>query len=253
MANSLLTRTLSLNSFGDDVYGVKRSVYRLLDAGDGGKRLKELEAKGPSTKRRYGPFFLKDVNKARKAMGFKQTGKVDEPFWHALSRGGWPDARAIDLMNQYIDNHPVASIVYPVPLGQMAQVCQGLHETAGLDGNWAIDFCAYPLTTIVAVETAVITKLSGKAPSRDTSDVAGVFGWSIHYRTPAGYRYFLTHLGSRLPTLRVGMDVQAGDTLGKVGDQVYRPDHIHQGVTSPYGSADAKKRITEVSKAPRID
>jgi len=250
---SLLTRTLKLNTFGSDVFGVKRSVYRLLDAGDGGRRLRDLETKGPATKRRYGPFFLKDVNAARKAMGFKQTGVVDQQFWQALVKGGWPDARAVDLMNEYIDHHPVASIVYPVPLGQMAQVCQGLHETAGIEGSWAIDFCCYPLTTIVAVEAGAITKLSGHSPTDDTWDSQGVFGWSIHFRTPAGYRYYLTHLGSRLPTLKVGLHVEAGDTLGKVGDQKFRPDHTHYAVTSPFGEADAKKRITMVSKAPRID
>jgi hypothetical protein len=48
------------------------------------------------------------------------------------------------------------------------------------------------------------------------------------------------------------MRVEAGDTLGRVGDQVFRPDHVHYGVTSSLGSADAKKRIIAVSKAPRI-
>jgi hypothetical protein len=250
---SLLTRVLREGSVGNDVYGCKRSVCRALDAHDHGHRLAALEAESASVKRTFGPFFKIQVNQCRKLMGLRQTGLVDQTMWSALVRGHWPDARAIELMNSYIDAHPAHTLVFPVPLGEMGSVCQGLHETAGLAGNWAIDFCCPANTTIVAVETAVITKLSGKAPSQDTADLSGTYGWSIHYRTPAGYRYFWTHFGSRLPTLKVGMNVQAGDTLGKVGDQLYRPDHIHGGVTSPVSTADAKKRITAVSKAPRID
>jgi len=253
VAESLLTRLLREGTVGDDVYGVRRSVCRALDAHDHGHRLAELEGKPPNVKRTFGPYMKISVNDTRKLMGMKQTGVADQAFWAALARGGWPDARAIELMNSYIDAHPKSSLVFPVPLGEMGSVCQGLHETAGLAGSWAIDFCCVANTTIVAVEAGVITKLSGKAPSQDTSDVAGVFGWSIHFRAPTGYRYFLTHLGYRLPTLQAGLHVEAGDTLGRVGDQKYRPDHVHYAVSSPVSEADAKKRITAVSKAPRID
>ena len=59
-------------------------------------------------------------------------------------------------------------------------------------------------------------------------------------------------LARTLASLRVGQHVQAGDLLGFVGDQRYRSDHAHIGVTSPKGEADAKARITAVSKAPRV-
>jgi hypothetical protein len=249
---SLLTRTLRLGSVGDDVYGSRRTVCRMLDAGDHGHRLKELETKKPSVKRTFGPFFVKDVNKARKLMGFRQTGSVDQQFWNALVRGGWPDARAIELMNSYIDHHPHTALCYPVPMGEPAGVCQGLHQTAGIPGNWAIDFCAHPRTTVVAVEAGVITKLSGHDPNDDTWDNQGVYGWSVHFRTGTGYAYYLTHLGFRPSTLYVGLGVEVGDTLGRVGDQHFRPDHIHYGVSSPLGATDARQRITAVSKAPRI-
>lgn len=236
--------------YGDDVYGVKRSVLRLLDALDHGQRLKELETKSPATKRRYGAYFVIDVNKARKAMGFRQTGVVDQLFWAALAKGGWPDARAIDLMNNYIDSHPQSTIVFPIPMGEAASICQGLHETGGLAGNWAIDICCVPRTTVVAVEAGAVYKLSGRPPTQDTWDTQGVFGWTVYFRTDAGYEYFVTHMGVRSVVLNDRL--QIGDTIGSVGDQAFRPDHVHYGVTSPLGSADAKKRITAVSKAPRI-
>lgn len=251
--SSLLTRVLKDGVVGDDVYGVKRTVCRALDASDRGHRLAALEADDAQAKRTFGVYFKRQVNDVRALMGFKLTGIVDQNLWQSLARQGWPDARAIELMNSYIDKHPVSSIVYPVPLGQMASICQNLHETAGLEGNWAIDFCAVPNTTIVAVEKGAITKLSGKSPSQDTWDRSGTYGWSVHFRTPAGYRYYVTHLGVRARGLKVGMAVEAGDTLGRVGDQLFRPDHMHYGVTSPVSSADAKKRITAVSRAPRID
>jgi len=224
-----------------------------LDAHDHGHRLAALEADDPTAKRTFGVFFKRQVNDVRALMAFRLSGVVDQNLWSTLARQGWPDARAIELMNSYIDHNPVSSLVFPVPLGQMASVCQGLHQTAGLAGNWAIDFCCVPLTTIVAVEAGVITKLSGHSPTQDIWDTQGVFGWSVHFRTPAGYRYFVTHLGSRPPALQVGMHVAVGDTIGRVGDQKYRPDHTHYGVTSPVSEADAKKRITAVSRAPRID
>jgi hypothetical protein len=250
---SLLTRVLKNGSVGDDVYGVKRSVCRALDAHDHGHRLTALEADEPAAKRTYGAFFDVLVLDVRALMGLKKVKLVDQTLWNALARGGWPDARAIELMNSYIDAHPVASIVYPVPVGEIANICQGLHQTAGLDGNWAIDFCCTPNTIIVAVEKGVITKLSGRAPSQDTWDNSGVFGYSIHLRTAGGYRYFVTHLGSRARGMKVGMTYEVGDLIGKVGDQHYRPDHVHYGVSSPVSTADAKKRITAVSRAPRID
>jgi hypothetical protein len=47
------------------------------------------------------------------------------------------------------------------------------------------------------------------------------------------------------------MRVQAGDLIGFVGDQRFRPDHSHVAVHSPKSETDAKARITVVSKAPK--
>lgn len=238
---------------GDDVYGAKRTIARALDAHDHGNRLKALEADDAAAKRTFGVYFKKQVNDCRALMAYKLTGVVDQNLWNTLGRQGWPDAYAVELMNNYIDAHPVSSLVYPVPLGQMASICQGLHPTAGLEEFWAIDFCCVPLTTIVAVEAGTIYKLSGKAPNQDTYDKSGVFGYSVYFRSAAGYRYYITHLGTRAKGLKVGMHVSVGDTIGRVGDQVYRPDHCHYACSSPVSQADAKKRITAVSRAPRID
>ena len=80
----------------------------------------------------------------------------------------------------------------------------------------------------------------------------GIFGWSIHYETAAGYRYFSTHYGLR--SVQEGEIVQVGQIIGTVGSWPGDPgrSHTHLGVTSPLGTADAKKRITTISQAVRV-
>ena len=68
------------------------------------------------------------------------------------------------------------------------------------------------------------------------------------------------HLGEATPDgvqhllARADWDAEAvrDDLIGYVGDQRYRSDHLHLGVTSPHGEADAKKRIQAVAAAPRV-
>ncbi len=144
-----------------------------------------------------------------------------------------------------------ALLVFPIAT-ELDVLVGGLHPTAGLENNWALDFICHAGLGIVAPEAAQVTRFSGHDPSDDSADRNGVYGWTTYLTTPTGYLYFITHQGRRYPTLRVGMNVKAGDLIGFVGDQRYRADHAHVGVTSPKGTADAKARITAVSKAPRV-
>ncbi len=159
---------------------------------------------------------------------------------------------AMDAKAQGLVREDALVRCYPHPVGALSEICQGLHETAGLYGNWAIDFCAPGGTKVIAVERATIRKLSGRNPSQGWYG-PGIFGYSIHYETAEGYRYVSTHYGSVSP-LKVGQVVELGQVVGTVGhwpgDE--SRSHTHLGVTSPFGEADAKKRITEVSKAPHL-
>jgi murein DD-endopeptidase MepM/ murein hydrolase activator NlpD len=247
----LLTRTLKQGDHGLDVEGAHRTILRYLDARDNGRRLALFNSKPASVRQEAGKAFFNDVVRVRKLEGFDSKRIFGQQFWNHLSRQGWPDQRALRLLADYIDAHQRPPLVFPVPQGEMGRVCQGLHETAGIKHNWAIDFCCPDGTTIVAVEVGTVTYLSGHPPSADTYDSQGIFGWSLHFKTPLGYEYYVTHLGQRFVTR--GEHLEAGDTIGKVGDQRYRPDHVHYGVTSPHGDADAKKRIEAISLAPRID
>lgn len=139
-------------------------------------------------------------------------------------------------------------MVSPVDVGPIPS---SLHPTSGLTGNWALDWIVPPGTQVRSPESGKIQRLSGRDPNDDVSDSAGVFGWTVYVRTPQGYVYFITHLGWRA-SLVVDQPVIAGQVLGRVGDQEYRPDHVHVGVTSPLGPEDAKRRILEVANAPRI-
>lgn len=234
-----MPRTLRISDRGPAVVAAKRSVFKAL--GTLGRH--------PSPTPVFGPFFATSVKTYQRKAKIKQTGIVDDPTWLALERGGWIDAYSKALLLKDTAQRP--SIVYPVPAGQISTVCQGLHPTAGLAGNWAIDFCSPPGTEIVAVEAGTVRRLSGHDPSDDTWDSQGVYGWSVHFETAHGYRYYVTHLGWRA-SLREGEFVVAGALLGRVGDQEFRPDHQHYGVTSPYGERDARRRIEAVSRAPRV-
>ena len=147
---------------------------------------------------------------------------------------------------------PTPPIVFPIAGPDSHVFVGGLHETGGLPGYWALDFICKAGLGIVAPEAGVIRRFSGHDPSDDHADSIGAYGWTTYLRTPVGYDYFITHQGRRYPTLRVGQHVQKGDLLGYVGDQRFRPDHAHVAVHSPKGEADAKKRITAVSKAGRV-
>jgi murein DD-endopeptidase MepM/ murein hydrolase activator NlpD len=198
----------------------------------------------------------------------KQRAALEKSMWadlrktqHGYVEGGgggphWQNAERkhkalmADLLKQQAN-----TLVYPIA-GNFNVFEGGLHCTAPctgtVAGNWAIDFICKAGLGIVAVEDAVITRFSGNDPSDDNADAEGVYGWSTWYRTAAGYVYFATHQGRRYPTLRVGQRVEAGDLIGFVGDQRYRADHLHLGVTSPKGQADAKARIQAVARAPRV-
>ena len=188
------------------------------------------------------------LKSARADLHKTREGYVTHPNgpWWELAEG------KLDRLQKDLLGPKPPSLVYPIASPDFHVIEGGLHETAGVNGNWAIDFICKAGLGIVAVEDAVITRFSGHDPSDDSADAQGIYGWSTWYRTPAGYQYFATHQGRRYPTLRVGMSVKAGDLIGFVGDQRYRADHLHLGVTSPKGEADAKARIIAVSRAPRV-
>lgn len=102
---SKLTRTLSLNAYGKDVDGVKRSVYRGLDKQDGGKRLKAHNSKLGTVRRTFGVFFRKDVNAALELLKCPRDGKVTPTRFATMAKLGWPDSLANELLDQYADEH----------------------------------------------------------------------------------------------------------------------------------------------------
>jgi peptidase M23-like protein/putative peptidoglycan binding protein len=226
-------------------------------------RLDLLEADLSHLDEHYGKLLEDAMRKFQREQGIQRSGQYGDKTWQAVRaarvrKGPHKGEYALDKLGQKLikDEWLAAQITmcYPMPLGSFAPICQGHHRTSGdntFAPNWAIDFCAPPGTPILAVENATIQRLTGNDPNDDDQDPSGAFGWSIHYKTPAGYWYYWTHFGRRAP-LSEGQKVSVGQTIGWVGDQEFRPDHIHGGVTSPNGQADAKARITAVSQAPRI-
>lgn len=191
---------------------------------------------------------------------------IDAPgAWTGYGRGSWLLLRSAKLTSgpnkgqyamdalalKYVRDDAL-KLCHPIPAGVSVRIGD-LHPTAGLIGNWALDFICKGGTKVLAVEHARITKLSGLDPALGSEDEVGIFGWSVHYETPKGYRYFTTHYGTRA-ALFVGQQVDAGQVLGTVGHWPNDPgrSHLHQGVTSPLGTADAKKKMLSIAAAQRV-
>lgn len=191
-----------------------------------------------------------------------QTGNLGDKTYQAIRRSlvadgpnkGRPllDSVSVQLLDEAWVEQQEIVLCYPIAKGPQASVCQGLHQTAGLNGNWAMDFCAAGGSDVVAVEACKIVRLSGNDPAQGSDDEIGIFGWSIHYETVKSYRYFSTHYGSR--TVSEGERVKAGTVIGRIGNWPDDPgrSHLHLGVTSPLGESDAKDRIEAVSQAVRV-
>jgi len=141
---------------------------------------------------------------------------------------------------------------YPHPNVPGIYVGQGLHQTTGVYGNWAIDFMAHGGTPVLAVERARITRFSGHDPSMSPNNSAGIWGWTIYYETVSGYTYFCTHMSQR--TCTPGQIVDVGTQIGIVGHWPGDEgrSHTHLGCSSVRGVADAKKHILSVSTSPKL-
>ena len=207
----------------------------------------------------FGPDLEDALKKFQRNAGVQASGQYGRTTWTLLRSAIVPaefahageyamDSKALSLVRA-----DAFVMCYPHPVGALSEICQGLHQTDGITGNWAMDFCAPGGTKVVAVERAIITRLSGHDPSDGANQTIGIFGWSIYYKTADGYEYFSTHYGSRA-SLRLGQVVEVGQVVGTVGhwpgDE--SRSHTHLGVSSPLGIAAAKKRITEISRAQRV-
>jgi hypothetical protein len=252
MAAPPLTRTLRMlprPSVGTDVEGVGRMLHRYLRTGQLGAFDKQREL----VKRTFGHAKVSLAKQAARKAGLPQHGVVGPALFAAMVKADANDSLADLLLTDYALTHTLPELVHPHPLGPPSSLCQDLHRTLGLVGNWALDFCCPGGTYVVAVEAATITKLSGRPPSWPPDNLAGIWGWSMHYRTPRGYAYFATHYGERM--VRVGQRVKAGTPLiGRVGGWPGNPgrSHTHIGVTSPLGERDAKARMRAIANAPRV-
>lgn len=106
---------------------------------------------------------------------------------------------------------------------------------------------------MLAVQAGEVTKISGRSPALGADQKVGIFGYSVHYATDSGYRWFSTHYGSLYA--KVGQRLKVGTRLGLVGNWTDDPgrSHTHLGVTSPKGEYDAKRTVELVANGPRIN
>jgi hypothetical protein len=245
-------RVVRCEDDGVDINGHKIAMHRHLEDGllddlnRQPKRVREHAGCNP------GDGWLPLLHKTQQRLRQPERDVFDDRLYKALWAQAAYDARATNMLIRYNIAHPALTLVYPFPSNVAAYRCQGLHETGGLPGNWALDWCAPPGSPLVAVERAVITRLSGSDPDTDRPDPYGVFGWTTYYRPVKGGEWFWTHQGKRALGIHVGQTVEAGDPVGFVGDQAYRPDHIHGGYSSPLGEAAARRHVEAVNRARKV-
>lgn len=204
--------------------------------------------------------FGVELEKAMKVW-FKEEYGVK---WTFYGRASWQALRASKLTQgpnkgQYAMDAKALAYVredaltkcYPHPAGTTDERPTSLHDTGGIPGNVALDFMAPGGTKVLAVENAVITRLSGHDPRFGVFPGA-VFAWSISYVTPGNVSYFSTHYGTRKVTL--GQHVDCGQTIGTVGHWPGDPgrSHTHLGCTHPNGRAASTKHILEIAQARQV-
>jgi len=162
------------------------------------------------------------------------------------------DATAIVLMNEaYLLQHP--GIVSPCKTGQRPAF---LHETGGIDGNWALDWMNPAGTAVYAPTAMTVVAKGGHDPASGTwrngkHDRRGdIFGWSLHLRDRHDFTYFATHLGS--VSVAVGQKLLVAQRFGAIGHWPHDPgrSHLHLGVDAGSDAA-SKKMIRSISLAPR--
>lgn len=245
---NLLLRVLIVGDEGDDVYGVKRSLHRFLKTG----KLADVEAKPEDVQRRFQPEMATLVRRVQAKLGNPADGRVGPATERGLRKAGAFDAKSIKLLADYRARHDRPRLVWPHAAGATSSICQGLHDTAGLPGNVAFDWCARGGTVVVACFDAEIVKFSGRDPNGAWDQRVGIGGWSIHYWSVDNvYRAFSTHYGQRL--CQVGQRVRPGDPIGIVASWPGNPgrSHTHLGVSSTRGRDDAINLLSAISRAPR--
>lgn len=232
---------------GKDVEAVRRGCIRYLDDA----ALWQGFVKMPVSQRRtFGDGMEALVRKTERKAKIVADGVAGPALNRVLDKAGAYDANCYKLFAEWHASQIV--LCYPHPQGHVSTVCQKLHRTSGLRGNWAYDFCAPGGTPVVAVVAAEVVKISGHPPDQVIDPSLGIFGWNLYYTTPDGYRWFSTHYG--FLSARVGQKLRVGQQVGTVGHWPLDPgrSHTHLGVTSPHSETDAKAWIQRVANAPKV-
>lgn len=252
MAEPHLIRLLSLRAplmRGKDVHAVRRAAIRFLGDDTAWRAYRVM----PEVSRRtFGLGMKQLVRRVEAKAGMAVDGKAGPGVDRILRKTGAYDSVCDELLREYAAAVEF-TYCYPHPAQARSTICQELHETAGLDGNWSYDFCCPGGTFVLAVQAGEVTKISGRNPNLGADQAVGIFGYSIHYATDAGNRWFSTHYGSLY--VSVGQRLKVGTRLGLVGNWPNDPgrSHTHLGVTSPKGEWDAKRTVEWIAHGPRIN
>lgn len=233
---SLLTRTLSLGSYGKDVDAAKRVVYRGLDSIDGGRRLKKHMEQPLKVRRTFGPFFRTDVNRLRGELAMLKNGQFNKALLQAAATRGYPDALAISLFNQYADEHkppppPAVPNLGPIYSGGKSVLDHDCtHETYGINLYPAFDDAFQQGRSVIAPEGMRVTSPSNSMP-----------GLAFYATGDSKLQYWFGHLDR---THSAGTRFRKGDFVGRVApNHVGGGPHCHVGVNVELLWGDGKQLL----------
>lgn len=237
---------------GSDVEAHGRAMHRFLGPQDGGN-LAAFVKQRPSVRRTYGPGKRDLAVKAATKGRIPISGWVGPNLYALMRAEGAYDALADKLLTDYM-RPPPPKLVFPITSNYHAAVPSYVHVTGGISGNYALDWMAPPGTAVLAPEAGTVSRTAGNDPATGLhGSHRDVFGWSVYLRCGLGF-YYSTHMG-RLD-VRAGSVVQAGETIGWVGDWPYDRgrSHLHLGYSSfTRLSSVSRAKIVSVAYAPRVE
>lgn len=95
--------------------------------------------------------------------------------------------------------------------------------------------------------TAVVSATPGIVARIGENRLGGTVVWVVG---PGGERYYYAHLDAVDPVLEVGMRVEPGTLIGRVGttgNATGTPPHLHFGIYGPDGALNPFPRLTDTS------
>jgi hypothetical protein len=209
VATPTLTRVLKPGMYGKDVQGVRRACRKFT--------FQDPPTAPLSIQRKFNPSMTVLVKAAQDQAVLPKSGWVGPQLMEALRDADAFDAYAVQLLEQYADEHAVQV----PPLGPIAYGCRSLlvqdltHNTDGLAGYPALDDGWVAGRAVVAPEPLAVTQ---------HGDSQG--GVAFYATGLSKLQYWIGHVATQ-PA--VGAHFRKGETMTRIANMGSK-SHVHIGI-----------------------